>query len=161
MKQHSVSGRPSPYLNEMLTLADKIQLDEQIVRHQFIQALPSSISPIIASQKELTLKQLDEPADELLPYFNANSANSIQSHARNNDRTSAPGQSYVRDSEIPIGLRPFSVNQRPAISRAHLYFGANARNCKKWCKWPNKQGCKMFPNSRPSSPARSPNKNLN
>ena len=71
MKNHHISGRPSIYLNEMLVLADKIQLGEQVVRHQFIQALPSSISPIIASQKDLTLQQLGELADELLPYLNS------------------------------------------------------------------------------------------
>ena len=78
MKQRSLSGRPSLYLNEMLTLAEKIQLGEDIVRHQFIQALPSTISPIIASQKGLNLLQLGELADELLPYFNSQSASTVK-----------------------------------------------------------------------------------
>ena len=44
MKYHSISGRPSLYLNEMITLADRTEIGEQVVRHQFIQALPPTIS---------------------------------------------------------------------------------------------------------------------
>ena len=79
MKDHSISGRPSLYLNEMVTLAGKIELGDDIVRHKFIRALPPSISAIIASQKALNLTQLGELADELMPHFNQQTANAVQS----------------------------------------------------------------------------------
>lgn len=160
MKNHHISGRPSIYLNEMLVLADKIQLGDQVIRHQFIQALPSSISPIIASQKDLTLQQLGELADELLPYFNSQTVNAVQPSQQYQKAASAdrPSNSNTdQKSEIPIGLRPFNSKQRPVICRAHIYYGENARTCRNWCKYPSKQGCKIQPNSRTSSPVRSNN----
>ena len=169
MRNHSISGRPSIYLNEMLTLASKIQLGDQVVRHQFIQALPPTISPIIASQKNLSLKQLGELADDLLPFMNnqqVNVVNTQQQHHRQSRAHSPfnnrPSRNFVdrATNDIPIGIRPYSANQRPVICRSHLYFGPKAKNCKQWCRWPQKQGLSMLPNSRSSSPAPS-NSTLN
>lgn len=55
---------------------------------------------------------------------------------------------------IPIGLKPFHDNQRPVVCRAHLYYGQRAKNCKPWCRWPNKGNINILPNSRPGSPVR-------
>lgn len=165
MRNHSISGRPSLYLNEMLTLAGKIQLGEQVVRHQFIQALPSTISPIIASQNNLSLKQLGQLADDLLPFMNNHQVNAVsnapnyQHRSESSNRPSRSGYEARIDGNIPLGVRPYNSNQRPLVCRAHIYFGNKAKYCKKWCKWPQKQNCTMLPNSRSSSPA--PSQSLN
>ena len=158
MKNHSISGRPSLYLNEMITLADRTEIGE-VVRHQFIQALPPSISPVIASQKDLSLSQLGLLADELLPYFNSNTVNAVQPFRNFNMTNKDPSKtSYNRvpgtsNSSLPLNIRPFSPDQRPRICRAHIYFGQTGRTCKEWCKWPDKRNCSILPRSRPTSPA--------
>lgn len=198
MKHHSISGRPSLYLNEMINLAQQIELGDDIVRHKFIEALPPSISAIVASQKGLNLTQLGELADELLPYFNLQSANAVRSdqfhpstanavqnnshysqsysnkgpsensgrhnysHSNNNNRRDNYSNSNKNNdqmSSLPLGIRPYSSNQRPVVCRAHLYYGPKARTCKPWCRWLNKDACKVLPNSRPSSPSRTPDLN--
>ena len=67
MSATTISGRPSPYLHEMLSVAKRIGISDDIVRHKFLQALPSTISPVIASQKDLNHTQLGRLADELMP----------------------------------------------------------------------------------------------
>jgi len=160
MATTSISGRPSIYLQEMSTLADRIGASEDIVRHKFLQALPASISPVLASQKEIPLAQLGKLADELLPYFSDGVVKTI-SHVQPRDK----GNSHSRqrnvynengaNNSIPFGLRPFNSDQRPRVCRAHLYFADKARQCKPWCRWPNKQNLRILPNSRSASPARS------
>ena len=43
MKTTSISGRPSLYLQEMITTASRIGVTDDIIRHKFLQALPSTI----------------------------------------------------------------------------------------------------------------------
>lgn len=93
-----------------------------------------------------------------------NSRNNFEYPAKNNfqnNKRSAPyttnRQSYKpsydnTNSQIPIGLRPFSEGQRPKVCRSHLYFGDRARTCKPWCIFPANPGLKMMPSSRPASP---------
>ena len=70
MSTTSITGRPSTYLQEMLSIAKRIGIGEEIVIHKFLQALPATISPVIASQKELSPTQLGKLADELMPLLN-------------------------------------------------------------------------------------------
>ena len=117
-----------------------------IVKHRFTSALLPSIAPAIATQKGLSLQQMGSLADELLPLLQANSptlyVNSNQPPQRRN-RVKIPQK---QESSIPIGLRPFSPDQRPRVCRGHLYFSENSRTCKPWCRWPNKRNCTMQPN---------------
>ena len=53
MSATTISGRPSAYLHEKLSVAKRIGIGDDIVRHKFMQVLPSTISPVIASQKDL------------------------------------------------------------------------------------------------------------
>ena len=149
----SLSGRPSAYLREIERLAHEIGAGEDIVRHKFLQALPSSLAPVIASQRSTPVSQLGSLADELMPLLNKTQEihaapatyTPVQRIPQRRDETYSTG--------IPIGLRPYRRNQRPTVCRAHLYFNHNARNCKPWCKWPSKKrGLEMLPNSRSASP---------
>ena len=67
MTKTSICGRPSVYLREMERLAQEIGAGEEIVRHKFLQALPESLAPVIASLKNTPLSQLGKAADELVP----------------------------------------------------------------------------------------------
>ena len=155
MAETSITGRPSAYLRDLQRLARDISAGEDIVRHKFLQALPPNLAPVIASQKTTPLSQLGTLADELLPLINktqrVNAApGTVQMIQPPRNGTPDPG---APQTGIPIGLRPYRRNQRPTICRAHLYYNNSARNCKPWCKWPNKRkGLEMLPNSRSSSP---------
>ena len=70
MSTTTITGRPSTYLQEMLSIAKRIGIGEEIVIHKFLQALPATIFPVIASQKELSPTQLGKLADELMPLLN-------------------------------------------------------------------------------------------
>ena len=174
MRTTSISGRPSAYLREMISTAERIGVTDDIIRHKFLQALPPTISPVIASQKDLSLIQLGNLADELLPYFSRSTVMAVQPpHVQVQPTATTIPQPQVHPSPqnfpgntnhgnynqslIPIGVRSFNRNQRPKVCRAHVYFAENARTCKPWCKWPNRANCKMLPNSRPASPAPSEN----
>lgn len=144
----ALTGRPSMYLRELCVMANKVGAGEDLVKHKFLQALPTHIAPILAATKALSIEQLGTLADEMTPYFNTN-VMQVESHvahmSRNQDQSSSPG------------VRPYKQNQRPKVCRAHLYFGTSSRTCKAWCQWPAKDTCRITPNSRPASPAPSTN----
>ena len=160
----TMSGRPSSYLQELNEIAVKVGVSDDLVRHQFIQALPNTISIVLAAQKDLTLTQLGKLADELSPLFQ-NSAMAVNNYsnymsASHEHVERAPHSNnyrYENNSDfIPLGIRPFGAVQKPRICRGHLYFAERSKTCKPWCKFPgNKSKYSMQPSSRHVSPARS------
>lgn len=152
----TMTGRPSLYLQELQSLARRAGIGEckDLIRHKFLSSLPHTISPAVAAQTTLTLTQLGSLADELMPMHNSFcNLTQKQPSNRTTPDTSKERQHYNTASVIPIGLRPFSSDQRPKVCRAHIYFADRARTCKPWCKFPNKNNCRMQPSSRSSSPA--------
>ena len=147
----TMCGRPSAFLTDIQRTAEKLGIGEELVRHKFLQALPTTIAPVIASQKTLSLAQLGVLADELLT-FSKQSVFAVKQ---------APTSSHnyqpqaARQSNQP-GLQPFSPGQRPQVCRAHIFFAGRARTCKPWCKWPDKTNCSIRPSSRPPSRSSSP-----
>lgn len=173
LKKTTLSGRPSMFLLELNAIANKVGVGEDLVRHKFVNALPSNIAPVIAAQKTLSLSQLGTLADELMPLL-TDQVTSVShystQYAESNGRRNNSDQRYRREStdnanqrssrnesNIPYGLKPYRPNQRPKICKAHLYYGRTARTCKQWCQWPQKNSCRILPNSRSSSPAPSEN----
>lgn len=165
MSSAEMTGRPSLYLQEMMTLAKRLGVGDEIVRHKFLHALPQPISPIVAAQSSLDLSALGKMADELLPYFRNMPVNAVSTqnslpsnkfHSGDYQKSSNRTDRRFQDKDqhdIPIGLRPYNDSQRPRICRSHIYYADRAKYCKPWCKYPNKSNCQMQPNSRPSSPA--------
>ena len=131
MSATTISGRPSAYLHEMLSVAKRIGISDDIVRHKFLQALPSTISPVIASQKDLNHTQLGRLPDELMPLLNNGKAFIVQRplSTKNNSQTNYKGK-YSQDTSVPQSVRPYRSNQRTKICRAHIYFANEARICK-------------------------------
>lgn len=149
-----VTGRPSIYLQELQTLATKVGVGDDLIRHKFIQSLPQHISPVLAAQKDLTLRQIGNLADELMPLYKQQEL-SPPVQAIQQPKNSATNHPANTNHAIPYGLRPFNSDQKPKVCKAHIYFSHKAKTCKPWCEWPNKSNCRIQPNSRPSSPARS------
>ena len=150
-----LTGRPSLYLQELNSIAKKVGVGEDLVKHRFIQALPMAIAPAIASQRDTPLEQLGRLADELMPFTkvaemqvqavtNAQEVNTVQGNI-----------SYKPRTTNNWDLTPFREGQRPRVCRSHIFYGNRSDRCKHWCQWPNKSNCRMQPNSRPASPVRS------
>lgn len=49
-----------------MAIGKRLNIGQDIVLHKFIQALPSTIAPVIASQKNLMFACLGQLADELM-----------------------------------------------------------------------------------------------
>ena len=142
-------------LQELISIARKVGVGDDLVRHWFVQSLPQSISPVIAAQQDLDLTRIGKMADELLPLLSSE-VNQVQSNLNSRGPTKRPtDHSTVQPSRIPVGLRPFRDGQRPNVCRGHIYYADRSRTCKPWCRWDNKARCKVLPNSRGSSPFRS------
>ena len=158
METTCIHGRPSVALQEMMALAQKLKVSDDIVRHKFLQKL-SPLSTVLASQRDTSLTALGKLAEELTPYLSTNSTSAFNIRrtllcpidAVQEQRQQK--QKCATNERIPWGLRPFRDEQRPKICRAHIYFAARARNCKPWCMWPDKSGCRILSNSRSSSPS--------
>lgn len=166
MAQTTLSGRPSLYLQEMRTLASKISVADDIIRHKFIKAMPNTVSAVLASQSGLDLTALGKLADDLMSYFNQQPVNAVQSHEsrpnfNNKHLSSSRSDQNRNNSTLPYNVRPFSNDQRTKICRSHLYFAEKARTCKAWCRWPDKSRCNIAPSSRPASRSSSPVNQLN
>ena len=108
MSATTISGRPSAYLHEMLSVVKWIGISDDIVKHKFLQALPSTISPVIASQKDLNHTQLGRLADELMPLLNIDEAFVVQRPltTKNNSQTNYKGK-YSQETSVPLGVRPY------------------------------------------------------
>ena len=155
----SMHGKPSLYLEEIKRTASKVGVTDELVKHKFLQAVPSSISAVLASQKNLDLQALGKLADELV-VFSKQQVNvvehSVKSHSTNNPRQASSSQSRP-PSTSSSGVQPFHQNQRSKVCRAHVYFGSQAKWCKSWCQWPNKpEHLQIRPTSRPGSPSSRP-----
>ena len=157
----TMTGRPSQYLRELQILSTKAGIDqcEDLIRHKFLDALPRPDAPALATQETLPLFELGSLADELLPIHSniCNLTPNIQTLSQKNKPHSQEKFNTYSENQkasLPLGLQPFSANQRPKICRFHIYFADKATKCKPWCRYPNKRGCSVEPSSRPSSPHR-------
>lgn len=157
----TMTGRPSTYLRQLQQIGSKTKVGDDLVRHKFIQSLPGTIAPALATQKTLTLTQLGSMADELMPLHNQINHVYNSGHKQSSKQTTTRNEKPFPNSKvncdinnIPIGLRPYHPNQKPKFCRAHLYYEAKARTCKPWCRYPDKSGCNIQSSSRPSSPHR-------
>ena len=166
IKETSMTGRPSVFLHDILSTAQKLGVGDDLVRHKFIQALPSTVSPVVAAQKDLTLHQLGKLADELVPIISNTSMYNVQTSFPPTNVTQTEG--YVRGRTLNRNSKPFTrspsrsntnamtpfyADQKPKICRFHVYFGQQSRRCTSWCQWPNKASTLQI---RPSSRSRSP-----
>lgn len=153
VKSYTLTGRPSAYLAQLEQTAKKVGIGDEFVRYKFLQALPNNVSPVLAAQSALSLQQIGSLADELVTMVGSSNSQNIQ--AINYDR-SRSHQEQHHSKYVDRNLTPFRENQQSKICRAHIFFGAEARSCRKWCQWPDKSRCHVEQNSRPNSRNNSP-----
>lgn len=165
-----LNGKPSQILQTLQTLAQRVEVSDDIIRHRFLQCLPENMRGIltVAGKRAETLDELAAIGDEVFSYVQKPLINATVPeifpglaavHQRSQRASNASSAGY-------LGLTPYSPGQRPKICRCHIFFADNARSCKTWCQYPNKQqGLRMEPNSRansrPGSPVRFGNSRSN
>ena len=153
----TMTGKPSTYLHELMATASKIGVGEELVRHKFIQALPTEITPVIAAVKNASVYELGTLADEIVPFLNQKYVHNVTAPPPSKSNRHTVSTSAVL--RMSYNLRPFYENQKPQICRGHLYFADKSKTLKPWCKWPQKSNCKIMPTSRSSSPTRQVSEN--
>lgn len=155
-----MTGRPSVYLRRLQQIASKVKVSEDLIRHQFVKTLPSTIAPVVAAQSSLTLTQLGTMADELMPLhsqINVVSKQETMKHTENRSRKHTnTAENKPKIENTNFGLRPFHADQKPKICRGHIFYADRSRTCKNWCRYPNKGSCTIQPSSRPPSRSSSP-----
>ena len=87
-----MTGRPSAFLHELRDTASKVGVGEELVRHKMIKSLPPSVGAVLAAQRDLTLTQLGQLADELVPLMQA-SCMVAQPHSDRQPRGRSPSPS--------------------------------------------------------------------
>lgn len=149
MSNQVMTGRPSAYLRQLQQLAAKVGVNDDLVRHKFLQNLPPSIAPVVAASPSSTLAHLGNVADESMSLYNSilSKNDSKYSNVQNINRN-------VNTKTTNLSVAPFHPDQRPKICRYHIFYAERARKCKPWCRYPNKKDCTMEPSSRAASPAR-------
>lgn len=154
ISKKTLTGRPSILMTELQTTARKVGVADNFVRHRFLQIVPETIRPVLASRKEMSLPELAKMADELVSLVESTTVMTVSSPAARAAPARSPRQLTTSSNST---LQPFYSDQRPQVCRAHIFFGPRARTCKPWCKWPKKTpGLQIQPSSRPASRAASP-----
>lgn len=182
-QNHIICTKPTAYLNELRKIAAQanLGLSDEFIKIKFIKGVPANIRPMLATHPTDSLDELARVADTMLAYNppsavsyikhnNAGHSDNYQRYSHNNDRNTDPfsrTQQYsgqrtksdarpnYADASLPAGLRAFHSKQRPLVCRAHIYYGNDARTCKRWCILSN-SNVKILPDSRPSSRSNSP-----
>lgn len=123
-----------------------LQLDEELIKHKLLQAMPASTRSTLAGQMQaVDLQTFASIADAvfLMDQQSPHShVNQIASHT--------PSQVHQKRNVMV----PFHPSQKPQVCRFHVYYGPQAKRCKPWCKWPGRRPPNMDPSSRKTSPTR-------
>lgn len=166
----SMTGKPSEFLLELENIGTKVGVGSELIKHKFLQSLPRSIAPVLISRQDISLRELGRLADDMMIYSRERCSEISQidvfSTTARNSRGTIDNQTADRrrvfsstdkETQIPVGVRPYKNGQKPRICRSHIYYADHARYCKPWCKYPKRPGISMQPNSRSSSPSPSLN----
>ena len=54
LEEDQMTGRPLTFLHELMSIANKVGVKDEAIRHKFIQALPSEVRPVMAVVKNAT-----------------------------------------------------------------------------------------------------------
>ena len=97
-----LTGRPSHFLSELCEMGEKAGVCDELVRHKFLQSLPSGVAAALVSQYEMPLSQLGKLADELVPLLQGTHA---AVHA-------VPAEGDLSQ----VGMNPYQPQFQPSVS---------------------------------------------
>ena len=152
-----VVGRPSVWLRDLKRKAQCANVSSDLLRHKFLQALPSSVRIVLAGQKDLSLDQLGTLADDLISFVPSQSHNINAINNNNNNGNVIRNRNQEDNGNTThMSVKPFYEGQRPRVCRAHVFYGEKAKTCRNWCQWPDKSKVRIS-QSRNASRDNSPN----
>ena len=182
-----LATKPTLYLQQLRSHAASFNLPDNYLKIQFINAMPpaikanlvthpGSLDDIAKVADTLMAYNYSNPPDypyaPKMPAMSVNDHNSFHVRAndqpshqyRTNSRSSSSYQNYSNpkqfdysDISIPHNIRAFNEKQRPNVCRYHIYYGKQAKRCKRWCLL-NNPNITTLPDSRPPSRSASPNR---
>lgn len=149
--------RPSQLVTDIKRRFSEVglQVDDSIIKSRLLTALPSHIRSALVGHEEVPLDAFAKIADSMLAV--AGCATPFASI----NRTAAASQEHPRDSNShfrgrnPDEARTYrNSRRRPKICNGHLYYAAESRTCRPWCKWPGPKPSTLLASRQPS-PAQS------
>lgn len=125
-----------------------LEPDEALIKHKVLQAMPSDTRTTLAGQTQnANLTTFSSVADAVyvMSQQQQPSINAVAKSQPVSQQISSRGS-----------LHPFTSKQLPVICRFHVYFGAQAKKCTPWCKWPGNRPSHQEASSRSTSRSNSP-----
>lgn len=109
-------------MRELMATANKVGVEEDLVRHSFAQALPLTIKPVIAAARNLRLAELGTLANEVILFMKMDM---VQNTTYPEHYKGQSGWTANPKTETHTAVCQFYENQRPQV-----YCGT----CNPWCQ---------------------------
>jgi hypothetical protein len=105
--------------------------DDAVIKSRLLTALPPSIRAALVGHESAALETFAKIADSMLAVSASSTPFAVNKVETRPIET--PSDFRRTSSNLP---RPFHRDQRPKVCNAHIYYGAKARTCRRWCQWP-------------------------
>jgi hypothetical protein len=110
-----------------------VAASDDMQTHKILQALPQTLAELLHAHTNQSFSDFITVADTVWAARKA-SGHAACSAVRPQQQ---PSPSLNPSQNDHRGVMPFNANQRPRVCRAHIYYGASARTCRKWCVFPS------------------------
>ena len=132
--------RPSVFVRRLASKMCQcgIHPDANMIKATLLRCLPTDVQVALSGFHDQTPEHLASIADSMMAIrisnASVNAAGSNVTEPRQQSQFShAQCAEHPRQMSSPA---PFKPGQRPVICRAHIYYGARARTCRRWCQFP-------------------------
>ena len=139
----SLNGQKPSCLMRMRRKLEKcnLTLDNNVIKHRLMKAMPISVDTALAAQLELPVDQFVKLADTNYRYSNTVVANlqiySLPQHNRcQPDHCTISVQQKATNPLTTLFKLNRSVENAQTSQQLHInYFAENVISCKPWCQW--------------------------
>ena len=132
-----------------------LTVDDQFLRHNFLQAVPPTTRVPLAAHHNLALNDFAKHAGTIYQYSTADyQVAAVRPDPRTENGSVSPnGNFQLISRQEKGGIFPFSAGQKPKFCRFHVvFFANNAKQCKPWYNWPGQKPQLIEALSRPATP---------
>lgn len=135
--------KPSIFLKRLTAKMSQCGLQPcpDMVKATLMRCLPNEFRIALSGFQEQTPEQIAAIADSMIAlqgtYGKVNAAQpaAVAAIPAKPSSDSSKARKTSRD-----GTTPFRPGQRPVICRAHIFYGQQARTCRRWCQFPKASG---------------------
>lgn len=124
--------KPSVFIKRLNAKMSQCGLHQNpdMIKATLLRCLPPELRVQLSGFQDQSPEHLASIADSMLAIHQSSGA-----------RIGAVQKEFpTRYQSQSSSVAPFRPGQRPVICRAHLYYGARARTCRRWCQFPRQQG---------------------